>query len=173
MNLARLESSLKRYNYTVDNRANQLTITGGAGGVSETQVFFYYSIFAAVAGVLVLLFLSFYIGVVVLLSAVPLYIKGQRFNQIEKTTSAQTIQVSKDMIKINNKDGIFELDTSEIKSLNHNLERDSDITMGVLGVIMEDDEYYDLLRFMGNDRRYVEDDMTFVASEITGFLNEE
>jgi len=77
------------------------------------------------------------------------------------------------MVKIRNKNNAYELELSEVKSINHNFERDKDISIGELGVIMDNDEFYGLFKFMGHERRYVEDDTIKVANELTELLNSE
>jgi len=167
------QSVLGRYNYRIEVDSSMVTLEKVAIGKSPVKSFFITSIIFVFIGVFVVYFISLLIGGFILFTAVPLFIKGSKFNDIENNDTNEKVTITDEKITIDNLNHEMVLLRNEIKELNYNVEKDKDISIGTVGLLMENSKHYTLIKIFRKNKRYVEDDIEIIANNISSMINEE
>ncbi len=166
------KSVLRRYNYDIQTEKSSITFNKVEFHKSPVKIFYTASIILVVIGIITVFKLSFYLGLILLFSAIPMYLKGTKLNDKENKETSESIVIGDEKIIIQNSQEVIELNIDEIKELNFDIEKDRDISIGTVGILMEDNEVYILIKIFGGDKRYVEDDIEIIANNMTSILNE-
>lgn len=168
---AAFESVLKRYNYKYEKQDNRTLISKRKGQNSSVSAFFLFSLFLVVAGIISILIFSIWLGIILLFSAIPLFTKSIGFSNQATKESSSLIEFLSDKILVYKKNGQFDLKFEDIGELYFHIDKDEDISVGAVDVLMKDKNTYNIIKVFGSDHRYIEDDVEIIADRMTKIIN--
>ncbi len=169
-------SVLNRSDLSIEKVNNEYVITKVKANHSPVNLHRSFAFILSVIGVLAVLFLSLVGGIILLVSAIPLYVKTSNLKKREDREKGKVIKFTDEGIVIHTSHEVTRIGRDQIQELSYQIEKDKDISVGIISVttIEEDNSNveYKLLEIFGDDKRYVEDDTNIIVTNLANILNE-
>lgn len=167
-----LASVLKRNNYELIHSENSVSIKNIQNSNPQIKTLLIFSSILAVIGLGCALFFSLLFGIILLSSAIPLFIKINKLKEQSTELAKTTLEITASTLSLIEEEAEDKFDISEIKELHYTVEKDNDLSIGTIYIDLENEENYKILDIYGTDKRYVEDDVKIIANNLLVFLNE-
>ena len=166
-------SILNRHNYSVEVWPERITIVKGELRSSKTKPYKNGGILLSILGILLFLFGSFVVGIIILFTSVPLFLKGNKLVSLE-VTGVKLVEFSKSLVSLQLHDGqLLTVAGDWYDALEAEVEKDNDLSLGFLFFDQGNNNAERILEFYDQRYNVVLDDLNLVLRYLFQFIHRE
>jgi len=164
-----IKSILSRNGYVLEYEENEVfKIYQSVKGNEFLKSFFILAVTLCIIGLFLLLLGSLW-GILILISAIPVFLKVSNQKASFERLSKRRLEIVKGKIEIFEGNSLeHEVFIEAIEGLNYYIEKDENLSRGGIELELAGGAPIRLLEIFGDDKRYVEDD----TIKLVGFISE-